>query len=323
VRSYLPTGTLGAVSLLPWSHLVRAVATTDLSGLRLINRGKVRDLYAVDDDHLLLVATDRISAFDVVLPDPIPGKGIVLTQLSLFWFDLIQDLTPHHVVSSEVDEMPEAVRAHRDVLRGRSLLCRRAEVYPAECIVRGYLLGSGWKDYQRSGAVCGIQLPGGLAKNHRFTPPLFTPSTKATTGHDENISFEALVQTVGRPAAEELRDLSLSVFDRCREHALERGVIICDTKMEWGRLNGETILVDEVITPDSSRFWRAEDAERLLPEGDPPSYDKQVVRNYLETLEWDKRPPGPPLPPEVADLARERYVEIYERIAGRPVPELD
>lgn len=299
---------------------MQAVVKTELGGLKLLNRGKVRDIYAVDDEHLLLVATDRISAFDVVLPEPIPGKGIILNQLALFWFDLLKPVTANHLVATDVADMPAAVRAHKDVLQGRAVMVRRASVFPAECIARGFLLGSGWKDYQHSGAVCGIPLPAGLKKNHRFTPALFTPSTKASAGHDENISFEALAALVGAATARELRDLTLAVFEKARAHALSRGIIICDTKLEWGTIDGRTVLVDEVLTPDSSRFWKQEEAERLLPAGDPPSYDKQVVRDWLETCGWDKTPPGPKLPPEVAALARQRYIEIYERIAGRPVP---
>lgn len=303
---------------------MRAVHQSEIPDLQLLNRGKVRDIYAVGDDHLLLVASDRISAFDVVLPDPVPGKGIVLTQLSVFWFDLLQGVTKNHLVETDVMAMPDPIPAHADVLRGRSLLVRRATVHPAECIARGFLLGSGWKDYQRTGAVCGIELPEGLKKNHRFDPPLFTPSTKAEQGeHDENISFEALVATVGQELAEELRDKTLAVFDTARAHAQERGVVICDTKFEWGVIDGETILVDEVLTPDSSRFWRQEDADAVLPDGDPPSYDKQVVRDWLETQPWDKTPPGPALPDDITATARSRYVEIYERIAGQPVPHLD
>jgi phosphoribosylaminoimidazole-succinocarboxamide synthase len=301
---------------------MQAVVKTELSNLKLLNRGKVRDIYEVDATHLLLVATDRISAFDVVLPEPIPGKGIILNQLALFWFDLLGSVTPNHLVASDMSDMPASVRAHSDVLQGRSVLVRRAQVFPAECIARGFLLGSGWKDYQRSGSVCGIPLPGGLKKNHRFTPALFTPSTKATSGHDENISFDALTTLVGESAARSLRDLTLAVFEKARTHALSRGVIICDTKLEWGTIDGRTVLVDEVLTPDSSRFWRKEEAEAVLPHGDPPSYDKQVVRDWLETCGWDKTPPGPKLPAEIANLARQRYIEIYERIAGKPVPHL-
>ena len=301
-----------------------AVVTTDLAGLPCLNRGKVRDIYEVDSDHLLLVATDRISAFDVVLPDPIPGKGIVLTQLSLFWFDHLRDVTPNHLVEADVDAMPAAVRRHADVLRGRSMLVRKARVFPVECIVRGYLLGSGWKDYQRTGAISGIELPPGLERNHRFDPPVFTPSTKAATGHDENIGFGAMESLLGSSAADELRSRSLAVFTSASEHARERGVIICDTKFEWGLIDGEITLVDEVLTPDSSRFWRSEDAGPALAAGDTPaSYDKQVVRDWLEAQDWDKTPPAPTLPEEVAARAQERYVDIYRRITGCPVPYLN
>jgi phosphoribosylaminoimidazole-succinocarboxamide synthase len=303
--------------------MVSAIAKTSLDGLKLINRGKVRDLYEVDAAHLLLVATDRISAFDHVLPDPIPGKGIVLTQLSIFWFGLLSQEVEHHVVESDVSRMPKAVAAHADVLRGRSLLVRKASVYPFECIARGFLLGSGWKDYQKSGAVCGIKLPAGLKKNHEFKPPLFTPSTKAETGHDENVSFETMAEALGPDAARELRDKTLKVFERCAGHARSRGVVICDTKLEWGQTNGRTILIDEVLTPDSSRFWKKEEADLVLPNGDPPSFDKQVVRDWLETQPWDKKSPPPRLPANVAALARARYIEIYERITGRSVPWLD
>ena len=292
---------------------MHAVFRTDLPGLDLLNRGKVRDIYALDDEHLLLVASDRISAFDVVLPSPVPGKGIVLTQLSLFFFELLSDLVGNHLVEADVSRMPEPVRKHEDVLRGRTMLVRRARVFPVECIIRGYLLGSGWKDYQRTGSVCGIPLAAGLEKHHRFEKPLFTPSTKAEAGaHDENISFQKMCEIIGERQAEELRDLSLAVFQRAAEHAEERGVIICDTKLEWGRADESTILVDEVFTPDSSRFWRKEEAEAAFARGEsPPSFDKQVVRDYLETLDWDKTDPGPELPAEVLEKARGRYIEIY------------
>ncbi len=302
---------------------MRAVQSTSLSGLEFLHRGKVRDLYKVDADHLLLIATDRISAFDHVLPDPIPGKGIVLTQLSLFWFGLVGGKVEHHVVESDVMKMPAAVRAHADVLRGRTLLVKKAAVYPFECIARGYLLGSGWKDYQKTGMVCGIKLAPGLKKNHRFDPALFTPSTKEQTGHDQNISFEVMAESLGQSTAAALRDRTLNVFSTCGEHARSRGVIICDTKFEWGQRDGRIVLVDEVLTPDSSRFWKKEEADKVLPTGgDPPSFDKQVVRDWLETQPWDKQSPPPRLPAEVASLARSRYIEIYERITGRPVPDL-
>jgi phosphoribosylaminoimidazole-succinocarboxamide synthase len=302
--------------------MTAAITRTELPGLELLHRGKVRDLYEVDAGHLLLVATDRISAFDHVLPDPIPGKGVILTQLSIFWFELLSGQVEHHVVETDVRRMPRAIAAHARVLEGRSLLVRKASVYPFECIARGFLLGSGWKDYQRTGAVCGIPLPAGLRKNHEFRPPLFTPSTKATSGHDENVAFETMARALGQPLAAKLRDLTLSVFTRCTGHAREHGVIICDTKLEWGEKDGRPILVDEVLTPDSSRFWKQEEAEAVLPNGDPPSFDKQVVRDWLETQPWDKQSAPPRLPPEVAALARSRYVEIYERITGRPVPGL-
>lgn len=301
---------------------MREVARTNLPDLKLLARGKVRDVYEVDSEHILLVATDRISAFDVVFDDPVPGKGIILTQLSLFWFDLLRDVTTNHLMESDVDRMPREVRKHADVLRGRTMLVRRARVHPAECIARGYLLGSGWKDYQKSGKVCGIPLPAGLRKNHRFKPALFTPSTKATVGHDENISFESLVEMVGPETATKLKEKTLAVFDRASSHAEGRGVIICDTKFEWGDIQGALTLVDEVLTPDSSRFWRKEEALAVLPDGDPPSYDKQVVRNYLETLTWNKQPPAPRLPKEIIAMARQRYIEIYQRIAGQSVPHL-
>jgi phosphoribosylaminoimidazole-succinocarboxamide synthase len=303
--------------------MVSAIAQTSIAGLKLLHRGKVRDLYDVDAGHLLLVATDRISAFDHVLPDPIPGKGIILTQLSVFWFELLAGQVEHHLVEADVRRMPATIAAHEDVLRGRALLVRKATVHPFECIARGFLLGSGWKDYQRTGSVCGIGLPAGLRKNHEFKPPLFTPSTKAERGHDENVSFETMAAALGADLAGELRDRTLAVFGRCAGHARSRGVIICDTKLEWGRSGGRTILIDEVLTPDSSRFWKKEEAEAVLPDGDPPSFDKQVVRDWLETQPWDKRSPPPRLPAEVAALARARYVEIYERITGRPVPGLD
>lgn len=303
--------------------MTTAISQTSLAGLNFLHRGKVRDLYEVDAEHLLLVATDRISAFDHVLPDPIPGKGIVLTQLSVFWFELLAGHVEHHLVESDVRRMPATVAAHEKTLRGRALLVRRTQVHPFECIARGFLLGSGWKDYQRTGAVCGIRLPAGLRKNHEFKPPLFTPSTKAQTGHDENVSFETMAETLGRDVAADLRDKTLAVFTRCSEHARSRGVVICDTKLEWGRIGSRSILVDEVMTPDSSRFWKKEEADAVLPDGDPPSFDKQVVRDWLETQPWDKRSPPPRLPAEVAGLARARYIEIYERITGRRVPMLD
>ncbi|HYC78310.1 MAG TPA: phosphoribosylaminoimidazolesuccinocarboxamide synthase [Planctomycetota bacterium] len=301
-----------------------AASASPLHGLRFLRRGKVRDVYEIDDRLLLLVASDRISAFDHVLPDPVPGKGVVLTQLSLFWFEVLGSRVPHHVVESDVRRMPPAVRAHEAALRGRALLVRRAEVYPFECVARAFLLGGGWKEYRETGALCGLTLPRGLAKNARFPEPLFTPATKADEGHDENVPFERMEKDLGAPVARELRDLTLDVFRTCARRAEERGVVICDTKLEWGRIDGRTALVDEVLTPDSSRFWKKEEADAALPDRDPPSYDKQVVRDWLDAQTWDRvKGPPPRLPAEVAALARARYVEIYERIVGRPVPELD
>ncbi len=297
---------------------MRAVATTALAGLELRNRGKVRDVYVVDDHHLLLVATDRISAFDVVLPDPIPGKGIILTQLSLFWFDLLRGTTANHLVEADVDRMPATVRAHRDVLRGRAILVRRAKVFPAECIARGYLLGSGWKDYQRSGKVCGIDLPPGLQKNHRFEPPLFTPSTKAEQGHDENISFATLQEIVGPEAATTLRDKTLAVFARAGDHARSRGIVICDTKFEWGQVDdGRVILVDEVLTPDSSRFWVLDSYEAAREAGqEPESFDKEFLRLWYvaQGYRGDGQPPA--MPPDFIAQVAQRYIAAYERLTG-------
>lgn len=303
---------------------MNAPAAVPLPGLKFLRRGKVRDVYELDARHLLLVATDRISAFDHVLPDPIPGKGVVLTQLSLFWFELLGGRVPHHVVESDVRRMPEAVRKLAPELRGRALMVRKAEVFPFECVARGFLLGGGFKEYRETGALCGIALPPGLKKNHRFPAPLFTPSTKAEQGHDENVPFSRMEADLGQDVAASLRDLTLDVFATCSRHAETRSVVICDTKLEWGRIDGRIALVDEVLTPDSSRFWRKEEADRALPDRDPPSYDKQVVRDWLETQVWDRvLGPPPRLPAEVAALARARYVEIYERVTGRPVPELD
>lgn len=302
---------------------MHAIARTEIPEARLLGRGKVRDLYEIDEAHLLLVATDRLSAFDVVLPDALPGKGIILTQLSLFWFRALEGLVRHHVVGSEIADLPRALQRHADVLRGRSLLVRRAEVFPVECIVRGYLLGSGWKDYRRDGAVCGIALPPGLQRNHRFEAPLFTPSTKAATGHDENVPFAEVGRTLGEETAARLRDLSLAVYERGARRAEEAGLIICDTKMEWGRDAEGVLLVDEVLTPDSSRYWLAEEAAPALAAGrSPASWDKQIVRDHLERVAWDKTPPGPELPAEVIEQALSRYRETYERLTGRSVPHL-
>ena len=293
------------------------VLETKLSDLRLIRRGKVRDVYAVDDRHLLIVATDRISAFDCVLPTPIARKGEVLTALSRFWFDRLGDIVPHHLVTTEMDEMPEALRAHTEVLRGRSMLVRRTEVFPVECVVRGYLSGSGWKDYLRTGEVCAVRLPEGLCESDKLPEPLFTPATKAEEGHDENISESRMSEILGAEVTARLRDASLGLYQEASDYARTRGIIIADTKFEFGRdSDGRITLIDEVLTPDSSRFWPA---DAYAPGGPQPSFDKQFVRDYLETLAWDKRPPAPPLPPAVAAATTARYMEAYSLLTGQTI----
>ena len=290
------------------------VAETSLGSLELVRRGKVRDVYAVDDEHLLVVATDRISAFDCILPTQIERKGEVLTQLSRFWFERLSHVTPNHLVTTEVERMHESVRAHAAVLRGRSMLVRRTEVFPVECVVRGYLAGSGWKDYGRTGEICGHRLPAGLRESDQLPAPLFTPATKAEEGHDENISESRMSEIVGRETTERLRETSLRLYAEAESYARARGIIIADTKFEFGRdRGGEIILIDEALTPDSSRFWPA---GRYAPGRPQPSFDKQFVRDYLETLDWDKRPPAPPLPPQVAAATTARYLEAYRLLTG-------
>jgi phosphoribosylaminoimidazole-succinocarboxamide synthase len=283
-----------------------------LPGQVLWRRGKVRDVYDLGE-HLLIVATDRISAFDVVLPTGIPGKGAVLTQISLFWFRLLEDLLPNHVVSGEVDEYPRALREHRDQLVGRSMLVVKTEPLPVECVVRGYLAGSGWKDYRATGSVCGHRLPPGLTESARLDAPLFTPATKAEKGHDENISLEEVARLVGAERADEVRRLSLEVFARATRHAEERGLILADTKFEFGLRDGRLVWIDEALTPDSSRFWPR---DGYAPGRAQPSFDKQFVRDYLETLDWDKGPPGPSLPPPVVESTRRKYIVAYMRLTG-------
>jgi len=293
--------------------------------LGLPNRrsGKVRDLYDVTladgEEALLIVATDRISAFDVVMANGLPGKGVILTQISKFWFDRFAADVPHHLISTDPADVPGLTDAERLLLRGRMMLCRKTRVVPIECIARGYITGSGWKDYQRTGAVCGIALPAGLRNSDRLPQPLFTPSTKAASGHDENISFDEGVAQVGRELMEWLRDTTLSLYTRARDYALERGIILADTKFEFGVPPDATtpILIDEIFTPDSSRFWPA---DQWRPGGEQPSFDKQIVRNYLETLvaagEWNKTPPGPRLPDDIVERSLARYREAYERLTG-------
>jgi phosphoribosylaminoimidazole-succinocarboxamide synthase len=284
-----------------------------LPGVKLWKRGKVRDVYEVGDK-LLLIATDRLSAFDVVLPTGIPGKGVLLTQMSLFWFELLKDVVPHHVLSADVSEYPSELRSFRDQLEGRSMLVQKTDVLPIECVVRGYIVGSGWKDYQKTGAVCGIALPAGLRESDRLEPPIFTPATKAETGHDENISYDTMVATIGAGRAAEARRVSLEIYERARAHAEARGIIVADTKFEFGIRDGRLVWIDEALTPDSSRFWPK---DAYAPGRSQPSFDKQFVRDYLETLDWDKQPPGPELPPAVVARTVEKYVEAFERLRGK------
>jgi len=288
------------------------VRETHLAGLK-VRRGKVRDVYDLGDK-LLIVATDRLSAYDVILPTGIPGKGRVLTALSLWWFDFLADVTPNHLVTADVKDMGPAARTNASLLAGRTMLCRKAKVFPVECVVRGYLAGSGWREYAKSGTVCGIPLPAGLKQCDRLPAPIFTPSTKAEAGHDENISFDRMAEILGKRVAETLRDRSLAVYRKAADYAAAHGILIADTKFEWGEAGGKVILVDEVLTPDSSRFWPADSYE---PGHDQPSYDKQFVRNYLDTLDWNKTPPGPELPPDIVEMTRAKYVEAYERLTGR------
>ena len=288
---------------------------SSLSDLQLVRKGKVRDVYAVDSDSLLIIATDRISAFDCVLPTPIERKGEVLTALSQFWFDQLGDVVANHLITTKIDEMPEVLRRHSQMLAGRSMLVRRAEVFPVECVVRGYLVGSGWKDYLRTGEVCGHKLPENLQESAELPEPLFTPSTKAEEGHDENISEAQVRELIGAEQTARLRDTSLQLYSRARDYARKKGIIIADTKFEFGLdKNSELTLVDEVLTPDSSRFWPADSYKPGQPQ---PSFDKQYVRDYLETLDWDKRPPAPALPPEVASATTARYLEAYKLLTGK------
>jgi phosphoribosylaminoimidazole-succinocarboxamide synthase len=286
--------------------------TTTLIDLPHRYSGKVRDIYDAGDDRLLLVTSDRISAFDVVMAEPIPHKGRVLTAMSAFWFDHFADVVGNHLLSTDLADLPEAAR--QDQLAGRVMLCRRADMLPSECIVRGYLTGSAWKEYAKAGTMHGTPLPAGLLESAQLPEPVFTPSTKADEGHDENISFEQAVDLVGRDLAERARDVSLELYSKGAALAAERGIIIADTKFELGLVDGELIVADEVLTPDSSRFWPAEDWQ---PGSTPPSFDKQPVRDFLETLDWDKQPPPPALPPEVVQATSARYIEGYERITGR------
>ena len=292
------------------------VVETSLSGLKLLGRGKVRDIYEVDGK-LLLVASDRLSAFDVVLPDGIPGKGKVLTQISAFWFRMLEDIVPNHMISIDVEAFPEAARPHAETLRGRSMLCRKAEAFPVECVVRGYLSGSGWAEYRQSGEVCGIPLPKGLKESDRLPEPVFTPATKEEKGkHDENISFERMAGIVGQETAEKVRAIAVGLYEKAAAYALSKGIIIADTKFELGTVDGKLILIDEALTPDSSRFWPADD---FRPGGPQKSFDKQFVRDYLLTLPWNKTAPGPRLPADVVEKTALKYREALKILTGKDI----
>ncbi len=292
---------------------MQTLTQTDLAGLPLLARGKVRDLYAVGES-LLLIATDRISAFDHVLATGIPGKGRILTQLSLFWFQLLRDVVPNHLISTDVAKFPEELRPYGAQLRGRSMLVKRAQMFPVECVVRGYLSGSGWKDYQATGAVCGISLPAGLRESDKLPQPLFTPASKSLGGeHDENISFADMTARVGRNAADKLQALSLAIYDRAATYAAERGVILADTKFEFGMTADGIVLADEVLTPDSSRYWPA---DQYAPGGPQLSFDKQFVRDYLEQIHWNKQAPAPALPEDVVQKTQRKYLDAYRLLTG-------
>src|SRR5207248_7259549 len=286
---------------------------TEFQDLQLHASGKVRDVYRLDSDRLLFVATDRISAFDYILATGIPYKGKVLNQISLFWFEFLKDVVPNHLLTADVNQYPAEIRKYADQLRGRSMLVQRAEMFPVECVVRGYISGSAWKEYKASGKVSGISLPAGLKESDAFPEPIFTPSTKATTGHDENISFDQMCEIVGVENASHLRDLTLRVYKKAAAYARQRGIIIADTKFEFGRTEHGITLADEVLTPDSSRFWPA---DKYQPGRAQDSYDKQYVRDYLEQIHWNKQPPAPALPPDVARRTSEKYQEAYYQLTG-------
>jgi phosphoribosylaminoimidazole-succinocarboxamide synthase len=291
-----------------------ALLQTDLGTLPLTARGKVRDIYALPNDQLLFVASDRISAFDHVLGSGIPDKGKILTQLSLFWFDFLSSIVPNHLITAKTAQFPSELRPYLSQLDGRSMLVQRAKMFPVECVVRGYISGSGWKDYQQTGAICGITLPAGLRESDRLPEPIFTPAAKINTGgHDENISFDTVVQTVGTAHADALRALTLDIYDQAAKHAASKGLILADTKFEFGRLGDTIILADEVLTPDSSRYWPA---ATYNPGGPQPSFDKQYVRDYLESIHWNKQAPAPTLPDEVVARTREKYLEAFRLITG-------
>jgi phosphoribosylaminoimidazole-succinocarboxamide synthase len=290
----------------------QAITKIDLPGIKRFTQGKVRDVFDLGD-RLLIVASDRISAFDCVMPNGIPGKGKILTAMSLFWFDLMADVAENHLIASDVDAYPSELQKFRDLLEGRSMLVRKAERFDVECVVRGYLAGSGWREYRESGAICGIRLPEGLREADRLPEPIFTPATKADSGHDENISFERAGALIGSERATQLRDMSIAVYEKAWAYADARGIIIADTKFEFGLCDGRVILIDEIFSSDSSRFWPK---DRYEPGRSQDSFDKQFVRDYLETLDWDKTPPAPELPEEIVQKSLEKYREAYKRLAG-------
>ncbi|MEW6067009.1 MAG: phosphoribosylaminoimidazolesuccinocarboxamide synthase [Nitrospirota bacterium] len=294
----------------------KIILKTNFSDISPVKRGKVRDIYNLGE-HLLIVATDRISAFDVVLPDGIPEKGKVLTQISIYWFEQMRDIIPNHLISTQPKDFPEKLQKYADILEGRSMLVKNAQPLPVECVVRGYLSGSGWKEYKKTSSVCGIKLPEGLLESSRLDKPIFTPSTKEEHGHDINISFEDVRKTVGEKLANKLRDMSLNIYLKARDIAEKKGIIIADTKFEFGIYNNKLILIDELLTPDSSRFWSIKD---YTPGKSQDSYDKQIVRDYLLTLDWDKTYPGPSLPEDVIEKTARRYSEIFKIITGRDLP---
>src|SRR5271168_3647661 len=286
---------------------------TDFPGLQLHASGKVRDVYQLDNERLLFVATDRISAFDFVLATGIPQKGRVLTQISLFWFSFLSDIVPNHFITADIERYPEGLQKYADQLRGRSMVVQRAEMFPVECVVRGYISGSAWKEYKATGKVCGIELPAGLRESEAFPEPIFTPATKAVSGHDENISFARMCEILGTETSSYLRDLSLRIYKQAAAYARQRGIIIADTKFEFGRTAQGITLADEVLTPDSSRFWPA---DRYAPGRPQESFDKQYVRDYLEEIRWNKQPPAPALPAEIANRTSEKYLDAYFQITG-------
>ena len=292
------------------------VLTTEFKALKLKGRGKVRDIYDLGD-RLLIVATDRMSAFDVVMPNPIPDKGRVLTQLSKFWFDLTKEIVPNHVISTEVKDYPKVCEPYQEMLRGRSMLVLKTEVLPVECVVRGYLSGSGWEEYKKTGEVCGIHLPKGLVESSKLEEPVFTPATKAEMGlHDENIALEKVKKIIGNDLAQKVKSLSIAVYKKARDFAEQRGILIADTKMEFGVKDKKLILIDELLTPDSSRFWPKDEYQAGGPQ---KSFDKQFLRDYLLSIHWDKSPPAPLLPEEIIQKTREKYLEAYERLVGKPL----